>query len=45
MNFTSSLKEYQQKLVENGVIKPKKNNVNTNKNQKNFKTKGKLKKD
>ena len=44
-HFTSSLKQWEKKLVENGVIKPKKNNVNTNNNQKNVKTKGKLKKD
>jgi hypothetical protein len=39
MNFTPSLKEYQQKLVENGVIKLKKkvNNKNNNVKQKNKK--------
>ena len=43
MNFRTSLQEYQKKLIENGVIKPKKNTVNNKKN--NTKTKGKLKKD
>ena len=45
MNFTPSLKEYQQKLVENGVIKLKKRVNNTVNNKKNAKTKGKLKRD
>ena len=34
-NFTSSLKEYQQKLIANGVIKPKKKVNNTVNNKKN----------
>jgi protein-tyrosine phosphatase len=42
-HFTSSLKQWEKKLVENGVIKPKKNNVNTNNNQKNVKQKSKKK--
>lgn len=47
-NFTSSLKEYQQKLIENGVIKPKKKvntQKNVNKKNANVKSTGKLKKD
>jgi hypothetical protein len=42
-NFTSSLKEYQQKLIENGVIKPKKK-VNNQNNKKNVNVKQKSKK-
>lgn len=38
MNFRSSLQDYQKKLIENGVIKNKKKNVNVN-------TKKKIKKD
>jgi protein-tyrosine phosphatase len=33
-NFTSSLKEYQQKLIKNGVIQPKKKKVNSHNGKK-----------
>jgi hypothetical protein len=37
MNFTSSLKEYQKKLVENGIIKLSNNKKNNKPNTKKLK--------